>query len=193
MQTKYEEVADFVVSLVDCGALRMGMRAPSLRAIARDREASMSTVLQAYRLLEDRGVLEARPKSGFYVASHGRVSLPTPITSQPPKRPSNVTITGHVTELLERAANPDLVPLGCAIPNADLLAAGRLDKFMARAARTHGHEYNIYTEPRGLFSLREEICRRVVRWGQALSPEDVLLTIGCTEALSLSLQAGACV
>ena len=70
MQTKYEEVADFVVSLVDCGALRMGMRAPSLRAIARDREASMSTVLQAYRLLEDRGVLEARPKSGFYVASH---------------------------------------------------------------------------------------------------------------------------
>ena len=45
MQTKYEEVADFVVSLVDCGALRMGMRAPSLRTIARDREASMSTVL----------------------------------------------------------------------------------------------------------------------------------------------------
>lgn len=189
MQTKYEEVADFVVSLVDCGALRMGMRAPSLRTIARDREASMSTVLQAYRLLEDRGVLEARPKSGFYVASHGRVNLPAPITSQPPKRPSNVTITGHVTELLERAANPELVPLGCAIPNADLLAAGRLDKFMARAARTHGHQYNIYTEPRGLLSLREEICRRVVRWGQALSPDDVLLTIGCTEALSLSLQA----
>ncbi|MEM6496649.1 MAG: GntR family transcriptional regulator, partial [Pseudomonadota bacterium] len=189
MQTKYEEVADFVVSLVDCGTLRMGMRAPSLRRIARDRKASMSTVLHAYRLLEDRGVLEARPKSGFYIASHGRVSMASPKTSQPPKRPSSVTITGHVTELLEQAANPDLVPLGCAIPSADLLAAGRLDKFMARAARSRGSEYNIYTEPRGLMSLREEICRRVIRWGQALSPDDVLLTIGCTEALSLSLRA----
>lgn len=189
MQTKYEEVADFVLNLVDCGTLRMGMRAPSLRAIARDRKASMSTVLQAYRLLEDRGVLEARPKSGFYIASHGRVSLAPPSTSQPPKRPSKVTITGHVTELLEQSANPDFVPLGCAIPNADLLAAGRLDKFIARAARTNGHEYNIYTEPRGLLSLREEICRRVIRWGQVLSPDDVVLTIGCTEAISLSLQA----
>ena len=189
MQTKYEEVADFVVSLVDCGTLRMGMRAPSLRKIARDRKASMSTVLHAYRLLEDRGVLEARPKSGFYIANYGRVSMGSPRTSQPPKRPSSVTITGHVTELLEQAANPDLVPLGCAIPSADLLAAGRLDRFMARAARTHGSEYNIYTEPRGLLPLREEICRRVIRWGQALSPDDVLLTIGCTEALSLSLKA----
>ncbi len=189
MQTKYEEVADFVVNLVDCGALRMGMRAPSLRAIARDRKASMSTVLQAYRLLEDRGVLEARPKSGFYVASHGRVSLAPPTTSQPPKRPSVVTISGHVTELLEYSSQPDLVPLGCAIPGAELLSAGRLDRFMARAARSHGHDYNIYTEPRGLLPLREEICRRVIRWGQVLSPDDVVLTIGCTEALSLSLQA----
>ena len=189
MQTKYEEVADFVVSLVDCGTLRMGLRAPSLRNIARDRKASMSTVLQAYRLLEDRGVLEARPKSGFYVSSHGRVSLAPPATSQPPKRPSTVTISGRVAELLEQSAQPHLVPLGCAIPGADLLSAGRLDRFMARAARAQGHDYNVYTEPRGLLELREEICRRVIRWGQVLSPDDVVLTIGCTEALSLSLQA----
>ena len=45
-----------------------GTRVPSLRKISRDSRVSIATALQAYRLLEDRGVLEARPQSGYYVA-----------------------------------------------------------------------------------------------------------------------------
>lgn len=186
---RYEQLAGFIAGLVENGALRPGMRAPSLRRIAAQHDASLSTALQAYRLLEDRGVLEARPKSGFYVSSGGKVSLERPAVSKPPKKAAKVAVSGGVLDLLEHAANPALVPLGCAIPSAELLAAGRLDRFLARAARTKGTDYNVYTEPRGDAALRGEIARRALRWGQALPPRDIAITCGCTEALSLALRA----
>jgi DNA-binding transcriptional MocR family regulator len=70
-----------------------------------------------------------------------------------------------------------------------LLAAGRLDRFLPRAARVKGKAYNIYTEPQGDQNLRNEISRRALRWGQALVPEDIAITCGCTEALHLALRA----
>jgi DNA-binding transcriptional MocR family regulator len=65
---RYEELATFISGLVDKGTLSVGARVPSLRQISRQRQISLSSALQAYRLLEDRGVLEARPQSGYYVA-----------------------------------------------------------------------------------------------------------------------------
>src|SRR6267154_1755894 len=70
---RYEELASFITGLVDNGALSMGARVPSLRQISKQRRISLSSALHAYRLLEDRGVLEARPQSGYYVAT-GRAS-----------------------------------------------------------------------------------------------------------------------
>lgn len=186
---RYEDLAGFVEDLVESGTLRPGMRAPSLRSIASQRKASLSTALQAYRLLEDRGILEARPKSGFYVANCRPPKLETPVVSSPPDKATKVMVPSGVLQLLHHAADPDLVPLGCAIPSAELLAAGRLDRFLARAARTRGKQYNVYTEPRGDAALRTEISRRAARWGQVLAPADIAVTCGCTEALSLALRA----
>ncbi|MHB8733123.1 MAG: aminotransferase-like domain-containing protein [bacterium] len=188
---RYEQLAGFIAGLVDGGTLAPGARVPSLREISRQRETSLSTALQAYRLLEDRGVLEARPQSGFYVATGQPVSRRLPAASKPPGRATSVAVSGVVLKLLEHAADPKLVPLGCAIPSAELLASARLDRFLARAARTKGVAYNTYTVPRGDPALRREIGRRALRWGQALSPEDIAITCGCTEALTLALKAVA--
>ena len=188
---RYEELASFITGLVDAGTLSPGSRAPSLRQISRQRRISLSTALQAYRLLEDRGVLEARPQSGFYIARRSAISLQTPAISRPPANATRVAISGMVVKLLEYAGDPRLVPLGCAIPSAELLAAGRLDRFLARAARVKGTEYNVYTQPRGHLPLRQEIARRALRRGQALSPDDVAITCGCTEALTLALKVVA--
>ena len=200
---RYEELAGFITGLVRNGTLPPGSRAPSLRQICKQRRISLSAALQAYRLLEDRGVLEARPQSGYYVRG-GQVSLQLPAATKPSGKPTNVALSGMVFELLEYAADPRFVPLGCAIPSTDLLAAGRLDRFLARAARVKGAEHNTYTGPKGDLHLRQEIARRALRWGQALSsdaqhavtqsaeaisPENIAITCGCTEALTLALKA----
>src|ERR1700744_6145185 len=114
---RYEELASFITGLVGGGTLSPGARAPSLREISRQRRASLSTALQAYRLLEDRGVLEARPQSGFYVAAGGASPRETPDMSKPPARAISVAISDIVLKLLDHAADPRLVPLGCAIPS----------------------------------------------------------------------------
>jgi DNA-binding transcriptional MocR family regulator len=188
-QYRYQELGEFITRLVDCGTLIQGSRAPSLRRISREHGVSVSTALQAYRLLEDRGVLEARPQSGFYVA-HGRpAAFDVPSMSRPPGSAQAVSISSTVVQLMEHAADSRLAPLGCAVPSPELLASGRLDRFLARAARSRGAGCNTYSLPKGDPALRAEIARRAVRWGQALSADDLALTCGCTEALSLALQA----
>ena len=63
----YVELADSLQSLVEQGTLRPGHRVPSVRIMSRQRDVSIATVLQAYTVLENRGYLEARPQSGYYV------------------------------------------------------------------------------------------------------------------------------
>jgi DNA-binding transcriptional MocR family regulator len=188
---RYEELVGYITALVDNGTLRPGARVPSLREIGRQRRTSLSTALHAYRLLEDRGVIEARPRSGYVVAKGGSTGLEVPAPSRPPGKPLNVAVSSVVLKLLEHASDPRLVPLGCAIPSAELLAAGKLDRFLARAARVKGSEYNTYTVPKGDLRLRQEISRRALRWGQVLPVEDIAITCGCTEALALALRSVA--
>ena len=81
---RYQQVAEFIVELIRKGILRGGMRAPSLREIARQQNISVTTAQLAYQQLEDRGILQARAKSGFFVTQHSVLSLPTPSQTAPP-------------------------------------------------------------------------------------------------------------
>src|SRR5215831_5252388 len=65
--TLYQEVALRISELIEHGTLRPGERVPSVRKWSRQQSVSIATVMQAYRLLEDRGLIEARPQSGYYV------------------------------------------------------------------------------------------------------------------------------
>jgi DNA-binding transcriptional MocR family regulator len=188
---RYERLANLIGEMVDNGTLPPGARAPSVRAVSEQHGVSISTVLQAYRMLEDRGILVARPQSGFYVAVARRGALALPSASRPRAKASTISIGSAVATLLEHASSTSLVPLGCAVPEAALLQSKRLDLALARAARQHGTDYNVYGAARGDPGLRREIAKRAMRLGHALSPDDVLVTNGCTEALMLALTAVA--
>jgi DNA-binding transcriptional MocR family regulator len=188
---RYQQLADLIVGMVDEGTLVPGTRLPSVRAFSEQHHISVSTALQAYRLLEDRGVLVARPQSGFYVAAARRGMLALPSTSRARAKPSTVSISGAVSVLLEHAANSALVPLGCAVPDPALLESKRLDLALARVARQQGTRYNVYSPPYGDPRLRLEIAKRGMRFGHVLSPDDILVTNGCTEALTLALSTVA--
>lgn len=185
---RYETLADWIAGLVQAGTLAPGERAPSLREVSRQQRTSLTTAMQAYRMLEDRGILQARPQSGFYVAQPPS-PLPVPATTRPSAKPSEVALSELMLQMLEYASNPRYVPLGCAIPSPALLVSSKLDHMLARTARRHGVQHNTYSPPRGELPLRREIAKRAARWGLALSPEDIVITCGCTEALALALRA----
>jgi len=65
--TLYQQLADDLSSAINRGTLPPGSRLPSVRKTAHSRQLSLNTVVAAYRVLEDRGLVEARPQSGYYV------------------------------------------------------------------------------------------------------------------------------
>lgn len=185
---RYEQLASLITEMIDNGTLTPGARLPSVRTISEQHRISVSTALQAYRVLQDCGVLVARPQSGFYVASPGG-TLALPSTPRQRRKPSTVSISRALATLLEYASNEDLVPLGSAVPDAALLQSQRLDLTLARVARQQGARCNVYGGPRGQLALRREISRRAVRVGHVVPPDDIIITNGCTEAMMLALNA----
>ena len=66
-QPLYEQVAGQIAGLIEEGTFRSGERVPSIRKLSSQLQVSLNTVKEAYALLEDRRLIEARPQSGYYV------------------------------------------------------------------------------------------------------------------------------
>src|SRR6185369_13662777 len=66
----YEEVSARIGAMIAKGTYRPGERVPSIRGLSRQMRVSVNTVMWAYARLENLGVIEARPQSGYYVCSN---------------------------------------------------------------------------------------------------------------------------
>lgn len=187
----YEQVVDRIAALINRGTLRPGERVPSVRRLSSQLGVSISTVLQAYFVLEDRGLIEARPQSGFYVKLRLRELPPEPKPSHPYPAATRVGVADLVAKFFQAARNPDFVPLGAAIPSFDLLPANQLNRITAWIARHQGQQGMKYDFPPGNEALRRQVARRSLDWGCSLSPDDIVTTCGAMEALNLCLRAVA--
>src|SRR5438309_10933187 len=115
----YLKVARQIEEQIRKGALRTGDRVPSIRGLRRQQGVSISTVLQAYFWLENRGWIEARPKSGFYVKQQAQNLSPEPAYRPSEPRPKAVSIGDLVVEVLQTCGRPIKFPLGAACPSPD--------------------------------------------------------------------------
>ncbi|MGQ9598880.1 MAG: aminotransferase-like domain-containing protein [Anaerolineae bacterium] len=188
----YEQVADNITRLIERGTYRPGDRIPSVRQLSQRHGISISTVLQAYYLLEDRGLIEARPQSGYFVRAHLPTPLPEPGISAPMLDPTQVNVRDLAMRMLHDTLNPHLLQFGAAIPHPDLLATKKLNRMMASIARRAEPQHSLYEFPPGCEALRVQIAQRALHSGCELVPEDVVITSGCVEAMDLCLRAVCC-
>lgn len=186
---KYEQVADRLAHSIEQGVYRPGERIPSVRAFSQQQAVSVSTVLQAYLLLENRGLIEARPQSGYYVRAAPQAHLPEPETSSPGPNPSQVSLNDIVTMVLRDTQNPGLAQLGAALPNLELLPIETINRLMVAQARNLPPQAHQYEFAPGFEELRVQIARRAVASGCDLGPQDIVITSGGTEAIDLCLHA----
>ena len=184
----YENVAGRVRGLIEDGTLRPGERIPSVRRLHRQWSVSMTTVLEAYRLLEDRGFLEARPRSGYYVRVDPRIVLQEPECSDPPRRPQRVR-TDLVMRLHAEINAEGVVRLGAAVPDLDLLPQRLLARKVSEVMRRHPRAAHAYCFGAGDEGLRRQIARQMVDAGCSVGPGDVVITSGAQEALYLALKS----
>lgn len=188
-RTLYEGVAEQLADWIDRGMFSVGDRLPSVRQLCRQLQVSVSTVMEAYRLLEDQGRIETRPQSGHYVCAYERLLPGEPARSQPTSYPTAIGL-GDLTRLMMRhAENLDLVQFGAALPDVALLPTEKLHRAYNTAARREGSVLARYSVPPGCLPLRTQIARRLLTTGCVLTPDQIVITSGCQEALSLALRA----
>ncbi len=187
----YERLANDLEGLIRDGTLPAGARAPSIRELSRERAASAASVVRAYELLQARGLLESRARSGFFVASQSprramRSSRSTPAGSR--RRPGHVDVSQLIFQILDSARQRDALPLGSAFPSPDLYPLRQLGQHLAHVGR-HVDPWNTIEDlPPGNLTLRRQIAQRYRLAGASVSPDEVVITAGALEALNLALQ-----
>ncbi len=187
----YESVRQKIEGLIAQGTLRPGDKVPSVRKLSEQLGVSVSTVLQAYRLLEDLGKIKAKPQSGYYVSTRLWQPPAEPEISSPKVRSTPVAVNDLVLEVFAATRHPDIVPLGAAIPGPDTLPIRKLNRMLGSVLRrspTLGSEYDM---PPGSEALRVQIARRALDTGCTLSPDQIMTTVGAQEAIGLCLRAVA--
>ncbi len=186
---RYQELSNRFAELIRQGTYPPGKRIPSVRQTGEQYGVSISTVLQAYAILEAQGLIEARPQSGYYVRSQVVDRLPEPEMSAPGRDPSLVSIHELTMMLLGDSLNPSLVQLGAALPNPLLFPIKKINRILTNIARQNDPNAHQYQFPPGLEALRTQIAQRAAIAGCSLSPSDILITSGGIEAIDLCLHA----
>jgi DNA-binding transcriptional MocR family regulator len=189
--TLYENVADRIGALIDRGTLRPGERVPSVRKLSEQMDVSISTVLQAYRVLENRGKIESRPQSGYYVKTRFWRPPAEPEISRPPTTSTKVSLGDMVLRFMQHVAPHDMVPLGAAVPAPELLPMAALNRLAASIARRAPKSAIAYDIPPGNERLRTQVARHMFDAGCELGPDDIVTTSGGQESIGLCLRAVA--
>jgi DNA-binding transcriptional MocR family regulator len=186
--TKYEALASDIVNLIADGTLKMGDRLPSVRESVASRGVSPATVFEAYYLLEARGLIEARPRAGYFVKAMPR-AREEPRSALPGTAPQDVAVHDIVQSVLGPVRNREFVPLGSAFPNPALFPLERLARGMGSAMRRLDPRQLLEDLSPGNAELRHQLALRMLGQGMSVGTDEIVVTSGAMEALSLSLQA----
>ncbi len=188
---KYDQVSRYINDLVEKGELKPGDKAPSLRKLSKQLGVSISTVSQSYLSLEDQGILNARPQSGFFINALANQINNIPKSATTLGQPRKVRFGELFEEIFLSANNPRIVPFGTAKPSMEFMPVKSLTRTTRSIISRHPQKCMDYCFPPGDRKLREQIAHQYEHTSTRVSPDDVIITSGATEALSLSLHAVA--
>lgn len=184
--TLYQQVAEDIAADIEQGVYLAEQKIPSVRKLSKQLQVSISTINQAYALLEDQGLIQAKPQAGYFVRKDANEELPAPPVSQGSK-PTVVTKVGLISNVLESASKPGLIKLGAAIPDIDFLPFRSMQTHVQKAVRFQGQGALNYQFAPGLESLRIQIAKRMRTSNVRCHPDDIIITNGATEAIFLGL------
>ena len=185
----YMQVSDGIEKMIAEEVLRIGDKLPSVRVLSDEYGISMGTAFQAYYHLEGRGLIEARPKSGYYVRFNHHRFPQLPEAVQQPSVSHDVSVKEMISSIYSDIAAPDVINLALAVPDISLLPAAKINKSVVYALRNSKDHCIGYEQTRGNPELRKQIAKLAFNWGGKIKPDEVIITSGCLDAISTCLKA----
>ena len=189
---RYEALAEEIAQSIRTGVMALGDRLPSVRQASASRSVSPSTVFEAYYLLEARGLIRARERSGYYVIGGTKAVPPEPEqASLPDGGPTAVDVSGLVFDVLQASRTRDVVPFGSAFPSPHLFPLQRLARSMSSTVQQMDPWSTVDDLTPGNAGLRRQIALRYLSDGIHIHTDEIVVTNGALEGLNLCMQAVA--
>ncbi|HTI12450.1 MAG TPA: PLP-dependent aminotransferase family protein [Puia sp.] len=185
----YMQVADGLEKMIGEEILKIGDKLPSVRVLSEEYGISMGTAFQAYYHLEGKGLIEARPKSGYYVRFNLRRMPGLPRMAEAGVQASEVSVQEMISSVFNHISSSDLINFSIAAPPTSLLPMAKLNKSLMHAMRASPHHGVQYEQIEGNRELRRQIVKQAFNWGGKITEEEVVITAGCMEALVMCLKA----
>lgn len=187
-QFRYRQLVNSLSAQIRNGSFRVGEKLPSIRRLHKDLKLSISTVYKAYTELETIGLVEARPKSGYYVCP----DLLEPTTPTMPRRnttpPQRVNLGAMVPSIVSAMCDPSLLPLASSAIDSQLLPYRPIARILKSLTASEIGKLIRYTYSEGDPELRRRIALRALGQMDSIDPNQVVITNGCAEAVSLALR-----
>jgi len=185
----YKKLSEQLANQIRQGIYKTAEKLPSVRHLAKQQSVSVSTVIMSYNTLEDWGLIEVKPKSGYYVKGIANKTLATPHIQQSTSSPNDVTTSQLVMGVMRDSGDPRYISLGAAVPANDFPILSQLKKTFSQIVRTEKFLGIGYDSTKGCELLRRQLARRAVDSGIHVSPEDIVITAGCQGAIGLCLRS----
>ncbi len=184
----YTQIGQRIAGLIDGQAFKPGQRLPSVRDLAALNGVSMSTAVQALQWLEERKLVTARPRSGYFVAARGK-GLPLPDVCQPPRH-SVVVERASRSAVIGAQSTEQGTSFGGTCPkDPAFFDEARVRAALNRSIREHRASLVEYVNSPGTRALREAVARRALHMGCQFDAEDLAITASCIQSVSLCLRA----
>jgi DNA-binding transcriptional MocR family regulator len=178
---RYRTLSSALAEALRSGRYPPGSRLPSVRQLCDEHAASLATVTHALHELEDAGLIEARPRQGFFAREKAAPATPAAAVSP-------IELAGRRQRVIALAASRgDCLSLGhLALPPA-LLPLAPLRRLLARRLQA---DASLLASGLvfGSQALRAQLARRSAALGCRFDPEDIVVTHGEGESLQLCLQ-----
>jgi DNA-binding transcriptional MocR family regulator len=189
-QPLYAQIAQQLARLIDAKVFRPGKKLPSVRDIALSHGVSAATAVQALRWLEERHLVFAKPRAGYFVSSNTRAPA-LPSVSNPSKHSLVVDRRSRV-EALAALNDEPIVSFGGACPkDPHFFDEERIRTALLQSARKHRMSLVEYTDLQGTPELCSAAAQRALHLGCQLSADDIVITASCIHAVGLCLRAVA--
>ena len=187
----YMQVADGLEKMIGEDVLKIGDKLPSVRVLSDEYGISMGTAFQAYYHLEGKGLIESRPKSGYYVRFNQRRFPDLPKVIQPDPLSHEISVKEMIASIYSDIAthSDKVINFAIAAPDASLLPTAKINKSVIQALRESKDSCVSYEHTQGNVELRKQIARLSFNWGGKVKPDDIIVTGGCLEAMTLCIKA----
>ncbi|MBG1244046.1 PLP-dependent aminotransferase family protein [Nostoc sp. NZL] len=185
----YLQIRDRISRLIKSGALKSGDRLPSIRSLAESLQVNKLTIIEAYNVLEADGIVSARQGSGYFVSSVSPKSANLESTFAPAQnviitKPGKCSFYEMYTPLVQAQTQPGMINFGYGYPRPPK----DINLIARRALRQDDADIFFPHEmPQGQLTLCRQIAQMLVHQGLEVFPEDLIITNGSQQGLSLAM------